>query len=122
MILKQRTLVQVKHVWIAPHGRFQVVLTRCPAPPCSGPAAGALRGTAPEKASSNSRPRPSRWDPERTASDSGHTDFWKMPYSHQGEPGKLDGKGGGTEGSRSNGMQNKNTRPSTALLRFGESS
>lgn len=41
MILKQRTLVQIKHVWIAPHGRFQAVLTRCPAPllgtSCWGP-------------------------------------------------------------------------------------
>lgn len=56
MILKQRTLVQIKHVWITPHGRFQAVLTRCPAPlardqlqkrpvltPGPAPAAGALR-------------------------------------------------------------------------------
>lgn len=34
---KQRTLVQIKHVWSAMHGRFQAVLTRRPTHPTQGP-------------------------------------------------------------------------------------
>lgn len=33
MIPKQKTLVQIKCVWIAPHGRFQAMLTRYPCLP-----------------------------------------------------------------------------------------